>query len=184
MNVSLYQIDEIRPNNSSTNNRLKTSLKNSINNPINIKSSVINTRSIKNRNTNKTPEQSKTFKEYEQNIPINNEGDINNMIMSGLNEITQNRKVIYRIPVNKKRETNTNLNTSQKLKSQNQLNINKSNKYKSKQNENQLTKVNYRKKHNIIKRNNDINYKSKTLRNKDKLSQSKKMIKTGKNFHS
>ena len=180
MNDSLYQIDEIKANNSSTNNRLKTSLKNSINNPKNIKSTVINSKSIKNKNTNKTPEQSKPFKEFDQN----NEGDINNMIMSGLNAITQNRKVLYRMPVNKKSDTNTNLNTSQKLKNQKQINLNRSNKYKSKQSENQLTKVNNKNKHNIIKRNNDINYKSKTLRNKDKLSQSKKMLKTGENFHS
>ena len=182
MNDSLYQIDEIKANNSSTNNRLKSGLKNSINNPKNIKSSVINSKSSKNKNTSKTPELSKTFKEieFEQNNPINNDGDINNMIMSGLNEITQNRKVIYRMPVNKKREKNINLNASQKLKSQNQINLNRSNKYKSKQNENQPTKN----KHNIIKRNNDINYKSKTLRNKDKISQSKKILKTGENFHS
>ena len=182
MNDSLYQIDEIKANNSSTNNRLKSGLKNSINNPKNIKSSVINSKSSKNKNTNKTPELSKTFKEieFEQNNPINNDGDINNMIMSGLNEITQNRKVIYRMPVNKKREKNINLNSSQKLKSQNQINLNRSNKYKNKQNENQPTKN----KHNIIKRNNDINYKSKTLRNKDKISQSKKILKTGENFHS
>ena len=182
MNDSLYQIDEIKANNSSTNNRLKSGLKNSINNPKNIKSSVINSKSSKNKNTNKTPELSKTFKEieFEQNNPINNEGDINNMIMSGLNEITQNRKVIYRMPVNKKRDKNINLNASQKLKSQNQINLNRSNKYKIMQNENQPTKN----KHNIIKRNNDINYKSKTLRNKDKISQSKKILKTGENFHS
>ena len=184
MNDSLYQIDEIKANNSSTNNRLKTSLKSSINNPKNIKSSLINSKSRKNKNTNKTPETSKTFKEFEQNIPSNNEGDINNMIMSGLNAITQNRKVLYRMPVNKKRDTNTNLNTSQKLKSQNQINLNRPNKYKNRQNENQLAKVNNKNKHNIIKRNNDINYKSKTLRNKDKLSQSKKLLKTGENFHS
>ena len=182
MNDSLYQIDEIKANNSSTNNRLKSGLKNSINNPKNIKSSVINSKSSKNKNTNKTPELSKTFKEieFEQNNPINNDGDINNMIMSGLNEITQNRKVIYRMPVNKKRDKNINLNASQKLKSQNQINLNRSNKYKIMQNENQPTKN----KHNIIKRNNDINYKSKTLRNKDKISQSKKILKTGENFHS
>ena len=182
MNDSLYQIDEIKANNSSTNNRLKSGLKNSINNPKNIKSSVINSKSSKNKNTNKTPELSKTFKEieFEQNNPINNDGDINNMIMSGLNEITQNRKVIYRMPVNKKRDKNINLNASQKLKRQNQINLNRSNKYKIKQNENQPTKN----KHNIIKRNNDINYKSKTLRNKDKISQSKKILKTGENFHS
>ena len=184
MNDSLYQIDEIKANNSSTNNRLKTSLKNSINNPKNIKSSVINSKSNKNKNTNKTPELPKVFKEFEQNIPINNEGDINNMIMSGLNAIAQNRKVLYRMPMNKKREKNINLNASQKLKSQNQINLNRPNKNKTKQNENQLNQANTKNKHNIIKRNNDFNYKSKTLRNKDKLSQSKKMLKTGENFHS
>ena len=184
MNDSLYQIDEIKANNSSTNNRLKRSLKNSINNPNNIKSSVINSKSSKNKNTNKTPEQSKTSKEFEQNIPSNNEGDISNIIMSGLNAITQNRKVLYRMPVNKKREKNINLNASQKLKSQNQINLNRSNRYKGKQIENQNAQVNNKNKHNIIKRNNDINYKSKTLKNKDKLSQSKKMLKTGENFHS
>ena len=184
LNDSLYQIDEIKANNSSTNNRLKRSLKNSINNPKNIKSSVINSKSSKNKNTNKTPEQSKISKEFEQNIPSNNEGDINNIIISGLNAITQNRKVLYRMPVNKKREKNTNLNASQKLKSQNQINLNRSNKYKGKQIENQIAQINNKNKHNIIKRNNDINYKSKTLKNKDKLSQSKKMLKTGENFHS
>jgi hypothetical protein len=88
------------------------------------------------------------------------------------------------MPVNKKREKNINLNASQKLKSQNQINLNRSNRYKGKQIENQNAQVNNKNKHNIIKRNNDINYKSKTLKNKDKLSQSKKMLKTGENFHS
>ena len=194
LNESLYQIDEIQPNNSSTNNKLKSNIKNNINNQKNMKLSSINNKGSKtnyNMISNKTPEMTKNIKESNTNTPneTTNNNITNNMLLSGLSAITQNRKVLYRMPMNKKKENNLNL-TQKSKGNNNSTSNNRPNKFKIKQNENnvntinniQNTQGNIQTKNNN-KRNNDL-LKNKNLKNKDiAISQSKKQFKTGDNFY-
>ena len=187
INDSLFQIDEERTNNTnSIKSKLYTNSKsNNYNNPKNIKISVLNSRASKtncNVNLNKVTDLSKSIKEVKEsgtNTPLHND-NITNMALSGLTTINQNRKVIYKMPLNKKKE-NSNLNTAQKSKYHNQA-INRPNKYKISQNNNNNNQSNNNQNKNYIKRNNDL-YKNKQMKNKQIISQSKKLFKTGDNFY-
>ena len=181
LNNSLFQIDEIQPNNSSMNNRLKTNLKMNNNKKKNIKLSIINSRESKtiyNMSSNKISETSKVIKEFDSSTPDSDDNNnINNIILSGLSSITQNRRVLYRMTVNNKNKDN-NINKNQKIEGDKEA-INRPNKYKIMQNEN--NKINQNK--NIAKKNNEI-IVNKTLKNQDKLSKSKKkLFKTGDHFY-
>ena len=181
LNNSLFQIDEIQPNNSSMNNRLKTNLKMNNNKKKNIKLSIINSRESKtiyNMSSNKISETSKVIKEFDSSTPDSDDNNnINNIILSGLSSITQNRRVLYRMTVNNKNKDN-NINKNQKIEVDKEE-INRPNKYKIMQNEN--NKINQNK--NIAKKNNEI-IVNKTLKNQDKLSKSKKkLFKTGDHFY-
>ena len=181
LNNSLFQIDEIQPNNSSMNNRLKTNLKMNNNKKKNIKLSIINSRESKtiyNMSSNKISETSKVIKEFDSSTPDSDDNNnINNIILSGLSSITQNRRVLYRMTVNNKKKDN-NINKNQKIEGDKEA-INRPNKYKIIQNEN--NKINQNK--NIAKKNNEI-IVNKTLKNQDKFSKSKKkLFKTGDHFY-
>ena len=182
INDSLFQIDEIQAN---SFNKTKTNINTkalSINNQKNTKTNFLNSRASKtncNSNMNKINELSRSIKEVKEsgtNTPLHNDNNIN-MTYSGLATINQNRKVLYKMPINKKKEKeNSSLNTAQKAKYHNQI-MNRPNKYKINQNQNS----NNQNKANI-KRNNDL-YKFKQIKNKQKISQSKKLFKTGENFY-
>ena len=189
LNDSLYQIDEIQTNNTNgnnnnTNKKLNTKNSNNINNPKNLKIPILNSKGSKaNYNTNIKSDLSKSIKEVKEsntNTPAHNNDNINSIALSGLTTINQNRKVIYRMPNNKKKE-HSNLNTAQKIKDFNKT-INRVNKYKAKEKEkekeNNQSTIN---KQNLKK--NVESLKNKTLKNKQKLSQSKKVFKTGDNFY-
>jgi hypothetical protein len=179
LNNSLFQIDEIQPNNSSMNNRLKTNLKMNNNKKKNIKLSIVNSRESKtfyNISSNRISETSKFIKEFDPSTPDSDDNNINNMILSGLSSITQNRRVLYRMAVNNKKKDN-NINKNQKIEDDKDA-INRPNKYKIKQNEN--NKNNHNK--NNIKKNNEF-ASNKALIKQDKLSKSKKLFKTGDNFY-
>ena len=181
LNNSLFQIDEIQPNNSSMNNRLKTNLKMNNNKKKNIKLSIINSRESKtiyNMSSNKISETSKVIKEFDSSTPDSDDNNnINNIILSGLSSITQNRRVLYRMAVNNKNKDN-NINKNQKIEGDKEA-INRPNKYKIMQNKN--NRINQNK--NIAKKNNEI-IVNKTLKNQDKLSKSKKkLFKTGDHFY-
>ena len=180
LNNSLFQIDEIQPNNSSMNNKIKTNLKMNNNKQKNIKLSIVNSRESKtiyNMSSKKISENPKALKEFDLNTPDSDDNNnFNNMILSGLSSITQNRKVIYRMALNNKKKEN-NINSTQKISSEKDT-INGSNKYKIKQNEN--NKINHNK--NNIKKNNEF-ASNKALIKQDKLLKSKKLFKTGDNFY-
>ena len=181
LNNSLFQIDEIQPNNSSMNNRLKTNLKMNNNKKKNIKLSIVNSRESKtfyNISSNRISETSKFIKDFDPSTPDNDDNNINNMILSGLSSITQNRRVLYRMAVNNKKKDN-NINKNQKIEDDKDA-INRPNKYKIKQKEN--NRINQNK--NNVKKNYEV-ITNKTLKNQDKLSKSKKkLFKTGDNFYS
>ena len=182
INDSLFQIDEIQTN---SINKIKTNINPkvmSINNQKNNKINILNSRASKTNskaNMNKINELSKSIKEVKESgtsTPLHNDNNIN-MTYSGLTTINQNRKVLYKMPINKKKEKeNSNLNTAQKTKYHNQI-MNRPNKYKINQNQN----TNNQNKANI-KRNNDL-YKYKQIKNNQIMSQSKKLFKTGENFY-
>ena len=185
INDSLFQIDEVQTNNTN-NNKSKINSKNNNNNPKNIKISVLNSRASKtNYNMNLNKDLSKSIKESKEsgtNTPIHNENKNNNMILSGLTTINQNKKFLYKMGNNKKKEKDkekeketSNLNTAQKKKYYNQA-LNRQNKHKIKQNDTNIQ--NNQNKYNM-KRNDLFKNKGK---NKRKLSQSKKLFKTGDNF--
>ena len=178
LNDSLYQIDEIQANNSIMKNKLKTNKKKNNNKHKNIKLTIFNSRESKtiyNKSSNRISETS-TIKEFEPNTQDNDDNNINNMILSGLSSITQNRKVIYRMDLsNKKKEIN--INSNQKIESEKDT-VNRPNKYKIKQNENNTSNLNK----NNFKKNNEF-AANKTLKNQDKLSKSKKLFKTIDNFN-
>ena len=172
LNNSLFQIDEIQPNNSSMNNKQKTNTKNISNKQKNIKLSIVNSKESKttyNMSLNKISEASKSKKEFDPITPDINDDNINNIILSGLSTITQNRKVLYRMALNNKKKEN-NLNISQKVKG-NKDTINRTNKYKIKQNED--NKINQNKNNN--KKNNEV-ITNNTLKSQDKIFKSKKLL--------
>ena len=106
---------------------------------------------------------------------------MNSITLSGLTTINQNRKVIFRIPNNNKKKEHTCLNTAAKGNDYNKT-LNRINKIKMKQNEiNQNASGK-----NTLKRNNINNdaFKKKVLSNKNKLSESKKLFRTGEDFYS
>ena len=174
-NDSLFQIDEVQ-----INNKSKISTKNNnYNNQKNMKLSNVNSKPGKGNysiNINKISDLSKSIKEVKEsgnNTPLHTEN--NSIALSGLTTINQNKKMVLKMPLNKRRDKDhSNLNTAQKTKYYNQT-LNRQNKYKIKQNDNIQNKRN-------IKRNNDI-YKTKLIKNKQMLSQSKKLFKTGENFY-
>ena len=172
-NSSLFQIDEIQPNNSSMNNKLKTNIKMKSKKKKNIKLSIVNSRESKTiYNMSSQP-----IKEFDPNTSDSDDNNnFNNMILSGLNSITQNRKVLYRMALNNKQKEN-NINKNQNLIGDKET-INRTNKYKIKQNED--NKISQNKNDN--KKNNEI-LANKLLKNQDKLSKSKKLFKTGDNFY-
>ena len=175
-NDSLFQIDEIQNNNKS---KINAKNNNTSFNQKNIKLSTINSRASKtnyNININKITDLSKSIKEVKESgnsTPFHT--DNNNTVYSGLSTINQNKKMVFKMPINKRKDKeHSNLNTAQKPKYNNQP-LNRQNKHKIKQNDNNQNKQN-------IKRNNDL-YKNKLIKNKQILSQSKKLFKTGENFY-
>ena len=106
---------------------------------------------------------------------------MNSITLSGLTTINQNRKVIFRIPNNNKKKEHTCLNTAAKGNDSNKT-FNRINKNKNKKNE--ISQNSSGK--NTLKRNNVNNdaFKKKVLSNKNKLSQSKKLFRTGEDFYS
>ena len=191
LNEYLSQIDEIQKNNSNKNTNNNNNTNNTNDNlnfkkinpktnnvhgkSKNLKNSIINSRG--NRVIDNTfiksdlPKLTKDLRDYRVNTPAYNE---NMMTLPGPITINQNKKVIYRLQKNKRKEYTT-LNNTNKIKDYNGT-MNQINKYKMKQIENK----------NIIKRNNyDLNLnKTKGLKNSCKLSQSKKFFRTIENFYS
>ena len=138
-----------------------------------------------NKTNYKIAELEKSIKESKEsgiNTPLHSDNKNNNVPFSGLNTISQNKKVIY-MNNNKKKEKEkemTTLNTAQKQKNYNQT-LNKQNKNKTKQNDNNNQSQNHTQiKQHHIKRN-DLN-KNK-IKIKEKKTESKKLFKTGDNFY-
>ena len=187
INDSLFQIDEVQINNNNRSKANTNSKLNNYNHQKNLKISVLNSRGSKancNMNINKVSDLSKSIKEVKEsgnNTPLHNDNDVN-VTLSGLSTINQNRKVMYKMPLNKKKE-NSNLSTAQKAKHHNQA-INRPNKYKLNQNNNSNNQNNNNNQNkNYMKRNNDL-YKNKQMKTKQIISQSKKLFKSGDNFYS
>jgi hypothetical protein len=181
INESLYQIDEVQTTNTTTNiNNKKINLKN---NTKNIKISVNSRGSRANYNSYLRSDLSKSIKDTKDSIvntPAHNE-KLNNITLSGLTTINQNtKKVIFRIPNNnKKKKELTSLNVTSKVNDYNKT-FNRMNKYKMKQNE---VNQNASNKNTLKRNNNDLN-KNKVLNSKNKLSESKKLFRTGDDFYS
>ena len=183
INESLYQIDENPTNNTNTNSNINNKKIKTKKNTKNIKISVNSRGSRATYNSYLKSDLSKSTKDYKDsrvNTPAHNE-NMNSITLSGLTTINQNRKVIFRIPNNNKKKEHTCLNTAAKGNDYNKT-LNRINKIKMKQNEiNQNASGK-----NTLKRNNINNdaFKKKVLSNKNKLSESKKLFRTGEDFYS